>query len=150
MLSHTVNGFAFAAIRVNGIDCAEATLYGAYAGALGVPVALLSGDDQLMAQCAGLFPGAQAVVVKHAVGACAAIRAGAAAALRDLQACRPAPITGPYRLEIDLNAVAMADLAAIIPAAERLGPRTVAFAATEIAHVLGWINTVSVLAASLR
>ncbi len=161
VLSHTVNGFAFAAIRVNGIDCAEATLYGAYAGACGVPVALLSGDDQLMAQCAGLFPGAQAVTVKHAVGhraaralspqrACAAIRAGATAALRHLQACRPAPIIGPYRLEIDLNTAAMADLAAIIPVAERFGPRTVAFAATEIADVLAWINTVSVLAASLH
>jgi D-amino peptidase len=37
VLSHTINGFAFAAIRLNGIDCAEATLYGAYAGSLGVP-----------------------------------------------------------------------------------------------------------------
>jgi len=161
VLSHTINGFAFAAIRVNGFDCAEATLYGAYAGALGVPVALLFGDDQLMAQCAAQFPGVQAVVVKHAVGhraaralspqrACAAIREGAAKALRNLQACRPAPIAGPYRLELDLNSVVIADLAAIIPVAERLGPRSVSFAATEISDVLAWINTVSVLATSLR
>ncbi len=161
VLSHTVNGFAFAGIRVNGTDCAEATLYGAYAGSLGVPVALLSGDDQLMAQCAGKFPGAQAVVVKHAVGhraarslspqrACAAIRAGAAKSIQGLQLCYPARIEGPYRLEMDLNTVAIADLAAIIPAAERLGPWTVAFSAITMSDVLGWINTVSVLSMSLR
>ena len=161
VLSHTVNGFAFAAIRVNGIDCAEATLFGAYAADLGVPVALLTGDDQLMAQCAARFAGAQTVVVKHAVGhraaralspprACAAIREGAATALRNLAECRPTPIEGPYRLELDLNTVGIADLAAIIPASERVGPRTVAFAATRLGDVVGWINTVSILSASLR
>jgi len=161
VLSHTINGFAFAAIRVNGFDCTKATLYGAYAGAFGVPVALLSGDDQLMAQCAAQFPGVQAAVVKHAVGhraaralspqrACAVIREGAAMALWNLQACRLAPIAGPYRLELDLNSVAIADLAAIIFVAERLGPRSVPFAVTEISDVLAWINTVSVLATSLR
>ena len=161
VLSHTINSFAFAAIRLNGTDCAEATLYGAYAASHGVPVALLTGDDQLMAQCAGGFPGAQTIVVKHAIGhraaralspqrACAAIRDGAAAAVRNLETCRPAPIVGSCRLELDLNTVGIADLAAIIPVAERVGPRTVAFAATEIADVLGWINTVSVLAGSLR
>ncbi len=46
-LAHTVDGAVYAAIRVNGIDCAEATLYGGYAGSLGVPVILLAGDDQL-------------------------------------------------------------------------------------------------------
>jgi D-amino peptidase len=161
VLSHTINGFAFAAIRLNGTDCAEATLYGAYAASHRVPVALLTGDDQLMAQCAGDFPEAQTVVVKHALGhraaralspqqACAAIRKGATAALRNLEACRSRPIPGPYRLELDLNTVAIADLAAIIPVADRIGPRTVAFAANEIDDVLGWINTVSVLAGSLR
>ena len=161
ILSHTINGFAFAAIRLNGTDCAEATLYGAYAASHGVPVALLTGDDQLMAQCATSFPGAQTIVVKHAIShraaralspksACAAIRDGAAAALRSLETCRPMPIAGFYRLELDLNTVGIADLAAIIPVAERVGPRTVAFAATQIADVLGWINTVSALAVSLR
>ena len=161
VLSHTINGFAFAAIRLNGTDCAEATLYGAYAASHGVPIALLTGDDQLMAQSAAAFPGAHTVVVKHAIGhraaralspqrACAAIRDGAAAALRNLETCRPAPIAVAYRLELDLTTVGIADLAAIIPVAERVGPRTVGFAATNISDVLGWINTVSVLAVSLR
>lgn len=161
VLSHTINGFAFAAIRVNGIDCAEATLYGAYAGSLGVPVALLTGDDRLMAQCGPMFPGAARAVVKTALGqraarsmsparACAAIRAAAAAALANLSGCAPVTIVAPYRLEIDLAAVAIADLAEIIPTAVRIGPRSVAFDATSMRDVLGWINTISAASASLR
>jgi D-amino peptidase len=161
VLSHTINGFAFAGIRAGGIDCAEATLYGAYAGSLGVPVALLTGDDCLMAQCASLFPGAANVIVKHAIGqraaralsperACEAIRAGAAMGLRDLAACKPFVIAAPMPLEIDFTSVALADLAALIPVAMRLSPRTVGFPAGSMADVLGWINILSAASASLR
>jgi D-amino peptidase len=161
VLSHTINGFAFASIRVNGIDCAEATLYGAYAGSLGVPVVLLTGDQELMAQCGPLFPGAEHAVVKHAIGqraarslspehACRTIRHAAAVALRKLEVCRPYVIPGPYRLEVDLTSVALADLAAIIPTSERLAPRTIAFDAASMTDVLGWINTLSALSAMLR
>jgi D-amino peptidase len=161
VLSHTTNGFAFAGVRLNGIDCAEATLYGAYAGSLGIPVVLLTGDDRLMAQCAPLFPGARVATVKQAVGANAAralsperaralIRSEAAAALRGLGACRPYVLDGPFRLELDMMRVAMADLAAVIPVAERVGPRTVAFAAASVADAIGWMNTVSAMTAMLR
>ena len=161
VLSHTVNGFAFAAIRVNGIDCAEATLYGAYAGALGVPVLLLSGDDQLRAQCGPLFPGADCVVVKTALGQRAAralspsvarerIRAAAARAVAGRAACRPYVIAAPLRLELDLSSVTLADLVAAIPVAERVAPRTVAFAADDMAGVIGWIAAAGAMSALLR
>lgn len=161
VLSHTINGFAFLGIRVNGIDCAEATLYGAYAGSLGVPVALLSGDDRLMAQCGPMFPGARQVQVKTALGQRAArsvaperagqmLRDGAMKAVRDLAACTPATIAAPYRLEIDVTSVTLADLACLIPVAERVGPRTVGFDATAMVDVLGWINTISAMSAMLR
>jgi D-amino peptidase len=161
VLSHTVSGFAFAAIRVNGLACAEAMLYGAYAGELGVPVLLLTGDDRMAAQCAPHFPGAQVAVVKHALGqraarACspelarARIRAAAVTAVAEAAACRPFVLPGPYRLELEMNSVALADLAAAIPVAERCAPRSVAFEAASMAAVLGWVNTVAAMSASLR
>ncbi len=161
VLSHTINGFAFHAIRVNGIDCAEATLYGAYAGSMGVRVALLTGDDQLMTQCAPLFPGVEQAVVKYALGhraawsfspqtACQIIHDAAMRAIQNLAAMQPFTIAPPYRLEIDLTTVGIADQAAIIPVAERPGPRTVAFAAQTMDEVIGWVNTVSALSTALR
>lgn len=161
VLSHTTSGFAFRAIRLNGRDCAEATLYGAYAGSLGVPVILLSGDDVTADELGPLFPGARAVAVKRALGhraaralspeaARARIREAASAAVRAAPSVRPFTIPGPYRLEIDLATPALADLSATIPVAERTGPVTVAFAASSMAEVLGWVNTLSALSSFLR
>ncbi|MBV9568645.1 MAG: M55 family metallopeptidase [Hyphomicrobiales bacterium] len=161
VLSHTVNGFAFAAIRVNGIDCAEATLYGAYAGSLGVPVLLLTGDDRMKAQCGPHFAGARLAVVKQALGhraaralspqaARALIRAEAEMAVREREKCKPFLIAPPCRLEIDLTSVALADLAMVIPPAKRIGPKSVAFPSGDIAAAIGWVNTISAMSAALR
>ncbi len=161
VLAHTVFGFAFREIRLNGRPCSEATLYGAYAGSLGVPVILISGDDVTAEECGGLFPGASAVVVKWALGARAAralspararsqLRQAAAQAVAGASAVAPFRILGPYRLEVDFNSPVLADLAAIIPVAERIGPTTVSFAAKAMPEVLGWVNTLSALSATLR
>ena len=161
VLAHTVDGAVYAAIRVNGIDCAEATLYGGYAGSLGVPVLLLAGDDQLKLQCEPQFPGVRCVVVKHALGnraarslapdvACGRIRAAAADAVRNRAAIKPLVIPGPYRLELDLMGVVLADVVMNIPLAERLGPRTVALPADSMAGVIGWVGAVNAMSATLK
>jgi D-amino peptidase len=163
VLAHTVNGFAFGAIRLNGQLCSEATLNGAYAGSLGVPVLLLSGDDQTAEDCGSHFPQAHRVVTKHALGTRAAraispslarerLSMAAEAAVREAAASRLQPFTlqGPFRLEVTLTTPALADLAAIIPVARRLDPVTVAFDAPGMADVLGWVNTLSALSAFLR
>lgn len=161
VLSHTTSGSAFRAIRLNGRDCAEATLYGAYAGSLGVPVLLLSGDDAMAEQCAPLFPGAEVAVVKRALGQRSAralsparardlIRDAASRAVRRAREIAPFRVAPPYRLELDLTSPALGDLAGAIPVAERVGPARVAFAADTMTAVLGWLNTVSALSAFLR
>ncbi|MBC9176090.1 M55 family metallopeptidase [Pseudoroseomonas ludipueritiae] len=163
VLAHTVNGFAFGAIRVNGQLCSEATLNGAYAGSMGVPVLLLSGDDRTAEECGEHFPQAHRVITKQALGARAAraiapslarerLRAAAEAAVREAgtASLQPFVMPGPFRLEITLTSPALADLAAIIPVAQRLDAVSVAFDAPDMAGVLGWVNTVSALSAFLR
>jgi D-amino peptidase len=161
VLSHTTNSFAFAAITLNGIACNEAVLYGAYAGELGVPVLLLSGCDRLAAECAPHFPAARRVVVKRALGQRAAramapqqarlqLRSAAAAAVAGAATCPAFVIPGPYRLVLDVTSVALADLATTIPVAERTGPCGIAFTASSMTAVIGWVNTVSALSALLR
>ena len=161
VLAHTIDGAIYAAIRVNGIDCAEATLYGAYAGSLGVPVVLLAGDDQLQEQCEPQFPGVRCAVVKRAMGnraarslapeaACARIRAAAEDAVRNRASIRPLVIEGPYRVEFDLMNVAMADVVMNVPVAERLGPRSIALPAESMAGVIGWAAAVNAMSAGLK
>jgi D-amino peptidase len=161
VLAHTIDGAVYAAIRINGLDCAEATLYGAYAGSLGVPVILLAGDDQLQQQCESQFPGVRCAVVKRAMGnraarsmspssACNRIRAAAEDAVRNLAAIKPLVIEGPYRLELDLMGVAMADVVMNIPVAERIGPRSIALPADTMAGAIGWAGAVNAMCAALR
>ncbi len=166
ILAHTTNSFAFGRVRVNGLELGEAGCYGAYAGELGVPVILLSGDDAFAEEVAPLFPEADRVVVKQALGQRAA-RAVAPSVARDrLRAAaqraveRAASVTpfripaedgpAPYRLEIEMNSPALADLAALIPVAVRLDPVTIRLTADRMAGVLGWINSLSAMSASLR
>lgn len=166
VLAHTTNGFAFGRVRVNDQELGEAGNYGAWAGELGVPVILLSGDDRFAEQNAPLFPQAERVVVKQALGQRAArsvapsvardrIRSAAFRAVRRAAEIAPFRVAArpqghPYLLEIEMNTPALADLAALIPLAERPDPVTIRLPADSMAAVLGWINTLSALSASLR
>lgn len=161
VLAHTTNGFAFSRIRLNGRELGEAGLYAAYAGALDVPVVLLSGDDRLEAETRSLFPESQYAVVKQALGQRAArsvaperaralIRDKAEAAVRGASSTRPFTMSGPYRLEFELNTPALCDLAAIIPVASRIDAVTVAFEPESVEHAIRWVNTLSALSAVLR
>jgi D-amino peptidase len=114
-----------------------------------------------MTQCAPLFTGVEQAVVKYALGhraawafspqtACQTIHDAAMRAMGNLAAMQPFTVAPPYRLEIDLTTVAITDQAAIIPVAERVGARCVAFAANTMPEVIGWVNTVSALSSALR
>ena len=82
VLAHTINGFAFARVLVNGADIGEAGLYGAVAAEFGVPVALCTGDDRFAAEAAAHFPQAVVVPVKTAQGQRAAEQPVAVGGLR--------------------------------------------------------------------
>jgi D-amino peptidase len=161
VLAHTTNGFAFAAIRLNGELASEAMFYGAYAGAMGVPVILLSGDDVTERSCGSLFPGARFVRVKTALGqraarsvapsvACAAIREGAAEAVRRCGSVTPYRVAEPCRVEFELTSPTLADICGFVPGSQRLDARTVAFDCTTITDAIGWMNVCSSLSARLR
>lgn len=161
VLAHTTNGFAFRSVSIDGRRLGEPGLYGAYAGELGVPVALITGDDRCAAENRPIFPGASFVVVKTALGNRAtramsvqsardAIRAGAAEALSGSQ--RPAAfvIDRPRVLELVMNHPSLADLAEALPPAERADAVTIRFAISSAAEAVGWMNAISAMSAALR
>ena len=107
----------------------------------GVPVILVSGDDALAEEVGELLPWAERVVVKRGLGysladsrspadACEAIRTGMRAAIERIDGMRT------YRppsldVEIDFRFPAHAAFAAVLPEAERTGPRSVGFSASD-------------------
>ncbi|MCJ8140901.1 M55 family metallopeptidase [Falsirhodobacter halotolerans] len=161
VLSHTTNGTAFHEVRINGIPCGEPAIYGAYAAELGIPVALISGDDRTAAENRPLFPEAEHVVVKQAFGERAArqvsvvraralLREAAGRAVRRRNRAAPPRPEGPFRAEFRASRAALADQFAVLPPALRLDPVTVAFDCRSMAEVIGWMTALSAMSFALR
>ena len=134
ILDHTYTDRIFQ-VRLNGKAVGEVGLNAALAGRFGVPVALVSGDQALAAECTALLgDGTRAVVVKHAVArhgarslapaeACRLIRDGVATAVR--RPPKPWTVASPSTIEVDFCSSHHADMAELVPGSERTGARTV-------------------------
>ena len=124
--------------RLDGRPTGEYGLNALALGAWGVPVGLVAGDDALADEVAEWLPWAERVVVKVADGgnsaasvhpsiARALVRKGAEQAVRRAAAGDLAllEVGAPVVIEIDYGRGVVADHAAILPGAERIGDRTV-------------------------
>jgi D-amino peptidase len=141
VIGHTFSSATILEVRVNGIPHNEAALNAIRLGHHGVPVMLVAGDDAVASEVEALLPWAERVIVKRAIGysvadslspaaAQAAIRDGmrrAMVRIGEMPAYEPTARQG----EIDFRIPIMADFAAVLPGAERLGPRTVGFTAED-------------------
>jgi D-amino peptidase len=136
VIAHTYSSATIMEVRVNGTPHNEAGLNAMRLGHHGVPVALVAGDDALAGEVDVLLPWAERVVVKRALGysvaeslapdaARAAIRDGTVRALGRLGELRRYEPDLPLAIEVDFRFPAHAAFAAVLPGAERSGPRTV-------------------------
>jgi D-amino peptidase len=140
-IAHTYSG-APVETRLDGRPTGEYGLNALALGAWGIPVGLVTGDDALAAEVADWLPAAERVVVKTADGTNSAaslhpsvardrIRAGAETAVRQAAAGALAPFRAGslVAIEVDYARGVVADHAAVVPGAERVGDRTVRFVA---------------------
>lgn len=160
VLAHTYSTRDFTAVRLNGMAASEAMFFGAYAGAMAVPVILLSGDDVTVQSCGGLFPGAEVVCVKTALGQRAAralsphearkrLRDSAEQAVRAVGRMKPYRVVEPCDVVFDLTSVTLADICATIPIAIRYSPLTVGFKAETIGDAIRWMAVCAMLGSHL-
>ncbi|HUK72203.1 MAG TPA: M55 family metallopeptidase [Streptosporangiaceae bacterium] len=137
VLAHTYLPNSIIGVRVNGEPASEGRLNALVAAEYGVPVVLVTGDDQTCADAAGYAPQARAVVVKECVSrysavcrspsATAADIRSAAAGMGKLAGSRAPAVATTYHVEVDVDAVQLAQAAAIVPTVEQAGERTVAY-----------------------
>ena len=131
-------------LRCNGRVFSETGLSAMVAGHYGVPTILVTGDDAALRDADGILGEGRYVGVStkrgisrlgaasvHPDVARERIRAGAGEALRRRREFAPYRVDTPIRLELDLYYSPQADVAALIPTVERLGDRTIAFAAPD-------------------
>jgi D-amino peptidase len=133
-------------VELNGRPATEAAVNGLYLGALGVPVAMVSGDDALVEELGDWLPWAELVVVKRAISwqagesvhpskARELIREGARVAVERVaagdDAIRALELDVPVELRVEFSHPGQADMAAVIPGFERDGDRTIRYSAND-------------------
>jgi D-amino peptidase len=145
VISHTYNPRAVL-VEIGGRPATEAAVNALYLGSFDVPVAMVSGDDALAAELDDWLPWAEAVVVKHAISYQAAdsVHPSLArdlirdAARRSVERARgegtdlqPLTMEPPIDLRIEFASPAQADFVAVMPGFDRVGDRSVLFAADD-------------------
>jgi len=145
-IAHTYSGKPVET-RLDGRPTGEYGVNALILGAWGIPVGMVAGDDALAEEVEAWLPWAERVVVKEADGTSSAIsvhprvardlvRAGAERAVRaagagDGGGLRLLEVGRPVVIEVDYARGVVADFAAIVPGAERVGDRTVRFTADD-------------------
>jgi D-amino peptidase len=130
VLSHTYNPRAIAGVRLDGRRAGESGINALVAAAFGVPVGLVTGDDVTCDEARPWFPGAELVAVKRSVSrvsaeslhperARAAIREGAAAAVRGASTLDPPAVGDPVELAVRCTTADVAALATTLEGVER-------------------------------
>lgn len=138
ILAHTYTADTLYNVRVNGTACSEALLNAAMAGYHGIPLLLVSGDSVIVDHVREYMPWVTGVAVKDGIGhysgnsmtpkaAQAAIRDGAARAVRHAAKAKLFTFDGPLTLEIDVTRVEQADFIELMPGFERAAGRTLVF-----------------------
>jgi D-amino peptidase len=139
-IAHTYSGRPVET-RLAGRPTGEYGLNALVLGAWGIPVGLVTGDDALAEEVEAWLPWTERVVVKVADGGNSAasvhpsvardrIRAGAERAVRratEPGALQRLTVPPPVVIEVDYARGVVADHAAIVPGAERVGDRGVRY-----------------------
>lgn len=160
ILDHTISSSSVARIAVNDVEMPELGLNALLAGALGVPVIMLSGDGATCRQAEGLLgTGLVTVAVKEAMGRSAArlvpmrearalLEDGARTALRQKDRVRPFRLAPPYRFAVTFLTSAKAEPGEWLPGVTRTDARTLAFTTDDVVEGFKLLRALIALAST--
>lgn len=150
-LAHTGSGLVHH-LEINGIPSGEGEMNAAFAGALGVPVVLIQGDQDYVDQARQTYAStAEAVVTKTAVTSRSAhlrpideVRAElvqkAKTAMLNLDRHQPWVVGPPYTVELTLGSTTTIDVSLAVPGVERTAPNTLRFQSDDMRRVYALIR----------
>jgi D-amino peptidase len=137
-LAHTWSGWVND-VRFNGKSTGEFGINAAIAGAFGVPITLVTGDEKAVAQtiqfvgdrCVGVtvkegFSTTSAIHL-HPLKAQELIRAGAEQAVKNAKKAKPFVLPKKTVVEVEFEHQSRADMAALLPGVTRVGERAISY-----------------------
>ena len=148
--AHTISSAHFTRVALNGTAVTEAELNAAYAGAMGVPVVFISGDDVAVSEVTGRLGSMQSVVTKKSLGfhsaetltpaaACDLIYQGALAAVTHRDQRKPYVVSTPVTLEISFKSYTTAEIVSYLRSVERADSHSIRFVGRDMAEVMDFI-----------
>jgi D-amino peptidase len=148
-LDHTQCPKEICRFRINGDEHGEMSQFALHAGAFGVPLLHVSGDEALCTEARRLFPWVATTATKRGTGweTCelypvadvrARIRRDVAAAIVNRSAARPWSVSLPAEVEVEYAYSALADRIAGVPGVRRPHARTVAWQISDARFIYNW------------
>jgi len=141
--AHTISSARLADVRINDKQVGEGEISAAIAGHFGVPIIMVTGDDQLVKELQGSLGNIEGAVVKSAIGFHSArtltpaeandvIRAATERALGRIKSFKPYKVATPVRFDIRFKSYRQADMLSYLPIVERLDSHTIRYTAKDM------------------
>jgi D-amino peptidase len=148
--AHTISSAHFTRVGLNGTAVTEAELNAAYAGAMGVPVVFVSGDDVAVSEVTARLGQMESVVTKQSLGfhaaesltpaaACDKIYQGALSAVAHREQRKPYVLATPITLDISFKNYTSAEIVAYLHSVERTDSHSIRFVGRDMAEVMDFI-----------
>jgi len=148
--AHTISSAHFTRVALNGTAVTEAELNAAYAGAMGVPVVFISGDDAAIGEVTGRLGQMQSVITKKSLGfhsaetltpaaSCDLIYQGALAAVSHRDQRKPYVLAAPLTLDISFKSYTTAEIVSYLRSVERTDSHSIRFVGRDMAEVMDFI-----------
>jgi D-amino peptidase len=151
-LDHTQSPKEICRYCIQGEEAGEMSQMALYAGAFGVPLVYVSGDEALCAEAARLFPHVRSTPTKRGTGWATCdlyppeevrekIRREIAAALAQAEKSQVWRLATPIEISVEFAWSGKADTMATIPGVSRPHARTVAWQINDPKDIFCWPNT---------
>ncbi len=148
--AHTISSAHFTRVALNGTAVTEAELNAAFAGALGVPVVFISGDDAAVNEVTMRLGGMESVITKKSLGfhsaesltpaaAVEKIYQGSLAAVSHREQRKPYVLQTPISLEISFKSYTSAEIVSYLRSVERSDAHSIRFVGKDMAEVMDFI-----------
>jgi D-amino peptidase len=152
--AHTMSSAHLADLRLNGVSMPEAGLNAAIAGQFGVPVVMITGDDAIVKEAAGLLGGLASATVKWNYGfhsartltpeaACDLIRETARKAIAERHSRKPFIVSTPVALDVRFKNYRPAEVLAYLPIVERTDAHAIRFRGKDMIEVSRFLEFVN-------